>query len=193
MKIFSQLYDKMLSWSRHKYAVYYLALVAFTEALIFPIPPDVMLISMGLVKPERIWFYAGLVMVCSITGGILGYFIGHFCLDLVYPYIQSWGYENVYFTVHNWFKNWGPWAIIAASFMPIPFKILAISAGGVSMPFYAFVFAACVGRGSRFFIVSGLLFKYGERVSIVLRQYADRLGYATFGGGILAYLIYTFI
>lgn len=193
MAIFSKLYEKILRWSRHQHAVYYLAVVAFTEALIFPIPPDVMLVSMGLVKPERAWFYAGVTAICSIVGGMLGYMIGAFCFDLVYPYLQSWGYENAYMTVHDWFKVWGSWTIILASFMPIPFKVLSISAGAVKMPFHAFVLAAIVGRGTRFFLVSGFMFLYGEKVSLILQKYIDKIGLAVVGIPVAAYIGYELV
>lgn len=190
MAIFSKLYSKILVWSEHQHAVYYLALVAFSEALIFPIPPDVMLVSMGLVKPERAWFYAGVTGMFSILGGILGYIIGAFCFDLVHPYILSLGYESTYLTVHDWFETWGAWAIVAASFMPIPFKILSISSGAVAMPFYSFILAAVVGRGTRFFLVSGAMFLYGERVSIILHKYIDKIGLAILGIPVIMYIGY---
>lgn len=190
MGFFSTCYEKILVWSKHQYAVYYLALVAFSEALIFPIPPDVMLISMGLVKPERIWFYASITAVCSIVGGMLGYCIGAFCFDLVYPYILSWGYEQTYLTVHHWFDIWGCWTIILASFMPIPFKILSISAGAVNMPFHLFVLAAVVGRFTRFFLVSGCMFIYGERMEAILRQYIDKIGLVVLGVPVIVYVGY---
>jgi membrane protein YqaA with SNARE-associated domain len=190
MAIFSKLYSKILVWSNHQHAVYYLALVAFSEALIFPIPPDVMLVSMGLVKPERAWFYAGVTGFFSIMGGMLGYLIGAFCFDLVFPYIQSWGYESTYNTVHDWFATWGAWTIIGASFMPIPFKILSISAGAVKMPFYSFVLAAILGRGTRFLLVSGAMFLYGEKVSVILHRYIDKIGLAILGIPAVGYLIY---
>ncbi len=190
MALFSKLYTKILVWSKHQHAVYYLALVAFSEALIFPIPPDVMLVSMGLVRPERAWFYAGVTAVCSITGGMLGYLIGLLCFDLVHPYIQSFGYESAYLTVHDWFNIWGAWTIIMASFMPIPFKILSITSGAVNMPFYSFVLAAIVGRGTRFCLVSGSMFLYGEKVSAILQQYIDKIGLAIVGIPVIAYIVY---
>jgi membrane protein YqaA with SNARE-associated domain len=193
MAIFSNLYNKILVWSKHQHAVYYLALVAFSEALIFPIPPDVMLVSMGLAKPQRAWAYAGITLIFSILGGTLGYLIGVFCFDIVHPYIHSWGYESTYIIVHDWFKLWGPWAIIGASFMPIPFKILAITAGAVKMPFYSFILAAFLGRGARFFLVSGSMFLYGEKVAVVLNRYIDKIGMAILIIPFVAYLIYALL
>ncbi len=193
MKIFSTLYDKVLVWSKHKHAVHYLAFISFIEAIFFPIPPDVMLVSMGLVKPERAWFYAGITAFFSIIGGICGYFIGVFCIDIVYPYIQSWGYEDTYMMVHDWFNSWGGWAIICTSFMPIPFKIISISAGAAEMPLHSFVLAAAFGRSIRFFLVSGFMFIYGEKMSLILRKYIDKIGLAAVGVPAVIYIGYKLV
>jgi membrane protein YqaA with SNARE-associated domain len=193
MAIFSNLYDKVLSWAKHRHAIYYLAFIAFIEAIFFPIPPDVMLVSMGLAKPERTWVYAGVTAFFSVVGGIVGYFIGVLCIDIVYPYILSWGYESTYHIVQNWFHVWGSWTIICTSFMPIPFKIITISAGAVSMPFSSFMLAAIVGRSLRFFLVSGFMFLYGEKLSLILRRYIDRIGLAVITVPVVVYIGYELI
>lgn len=190
MKLFSSLYGKILIWSKHSHAVYYLGLVAFSEALIFPIPPDVMLVSMGLVQPKKAWQYALVTGICSTLGGMLGYLIGMFCFDWVHPYIISWGYESTYLTVHHWFAVWGCLAIILASFTPIPFKVLSITAGAVAMPFYGFVLAAIVGRWTRFFLVSMLMYHYGEKVSLFLEKYLDKIGLIMVSVPLLIYIGY---
>jgi len=177
-------------WSTHRHAVYYLAGVSFFEALIFPIPPDFMLVSMGLVKPEKAWRYAFIVGIFSLIGGMFGYFIGHVGFHWVHPYIISWGYESTYQMVHQWFAQWGCLAIIVASFTPIPFKILSITAGAVNMSFYQFMLAALVGRWTRFFIVSSLMFLYGEKVSIFLQKYIDKIGALVIAIPLLLYIGY---
>jgi len=190
VKVFSRLYDKILYWSRHQHAVYYLAAVAFAEALVFPIPPDIMLVSMGLVKPQKAWIYALVTAVSSIAGGILGYLIGILCFDFIFPYLKLWGYEQTYLLVQGWFHVWGGWTIILASFMPIPFKILAISAGAMQMSFFSFIAAAIIGRGLRFFLVASLMFRLGERLEIVLRKYIDRIGWMVVGVPVICYIGY---
>ena len=190
MKIFSKCYEKITRWSHHRHAEYYLALVAFTEALFFPIPPDVMLVSMGLAKPKKAWRYAIITGIFSLLGGLLGYAIGWFFFDWVHPYIQQWGYESTYLTVKNWFHTWGCLAIIGASFTPIPFKVLSISAGALQMPLWGFVLAAILGRGTRFFLVSGLMFTYGEKVAVFLEKYIDKIGYWMIGIPLVLYIVY---
>ncbi len=88
-KPFSYLYDKTIAWAGHIKAPYYLALVSFAESSFFPIPPDVMLISMGLAKPKKAWIYAFIVTLFSVLGGILGYAIGFYAIDILHPYILA--------------------------------------------------------------------------------------------------------
>ena len=83
MKIFQKMYDKALQWAKHRHAPRYLALLSFTESVIFPIPPDVMLAPMALAEREKAWKYAWLTTIASVVGGIAGYWLGY------------WLYQNV--------------------------------------------------------------------------------------------------
>ena len=96
MQLFSKLYGRVLQWSRHKYATYWLAIVSFTESSCFLIPPDVMLAPMSLANPNKAWFYAGLTTISSVLGGLLGYFIGSYAFDLIMPWLSSLGYMHAY-------------------------------------------------------------------------------------------------
>ena len=96
MKLFSGLYAKVMQWARHKHATYWLALVSFTESSFFLIPPDVMLAPMSLARPDKAWFYAGLTTIASVLGGLLGYLIGLFALQMVEPWIIQFGYTEAY-------------------------------------------------------------------------------------------------
>ena len=44
--------------------------------LIFPVPPDIVLVPMSLAMPKRAWTYAAICTLASVTGGMLGYAIG---------------------------------------------------------------------------------------------------------------------
>ena len=58
MKLFSHLYTRMIQWSRHPRAIWFLAINSFVESVFWPIPPDVMLAPMCLAQPQRAWRYA---------------------------------------------------------------------------------------------------------------------------------------
>lgn len=177
MQFFSTLYDKVLSWSAHKRAPCILAGVSFAESSFFPVPPDVMLISMGLVRPNRVWFYALLTTLFSVLGGMFGYLIGVFFLHIALPYLTYFGYDHTYLTVKTWFATWGVWAVIVAGFTPIPYKVFTIAAGAMHMLFFPFVLASLIGRGGRFFLVSLIMYLGGERIERQLARHIEWIGW----------------
>lgn len=178
MRIFSALYDRVMRWSRHRHAPYYLAGLSFAESSFFPIPPDVMLAPMSMANPRRSWWFAALTTVASVLGGLLGYAIGAFAFDLVQPWVAEGGrYHAVFQQAKDWFDQWGIWAIFIAGFSPIPYKIFTITAGVLSMALVPFVLASAIGRGARFFLVAALMAWGGERMEGTLRRYVDRIGW----------------
>jgi len=178
MKIFSGLYHKVMAWSRHRLATYWLALVSFTESSFFIIPPDVMLAPMTLAKPHKAWFYAGLTTVMSVLGGLLGYLIGLYAIDFILPWLTDLGYMPKYELAQAWFEKWGFWAILMAGFTPIPYKVFTVAAGAASMALIPFIFGSIVGRGLRFFLVAGLMRWGGADLEKQLSLWVDRLGWA---------------
>ncbi len=178
MKIFSALYDRVLGWSRHPYAPWYLGALSFAESSFFPVPPDVMLAPMSLAQPRRAWSFALLTTVASLLGGMLGYLIGVFAFELVEPWLHQAGYWPAYLRVNEWFATWGFWAVFLAGFSPIPYKLFTISAGVIGMAFIPFVLASAIGRAGRFFLVAGLMRWGGEKMEQTLRLYIDRISWA---------------
>ena len=56
MKLFTGLYEKVMEWSKHPHASYYLGALSFAESSFFPIPPDVMLAPMSVARPNQAWW-----------------------------------------------------------------------------------------------------------------------------------------
>lgn len=167
-----------MSWARHRHAPWYLGGLSFAESSFFPIPPDVMLAPMSLANPSRAWLFAAITTLASVAGGVFGYLVGAFALDLVTPMIQGGSSWDAYLKAHAWFDRWGFWAIFIAGFSPIPYKVFTIAAGAASMALMPFVIASLVGRGLRFFLVAGLMALGGPRMEAALYRYVDRLGWA---------------
>lgn len=191
--MFKKLYDKTLEWAKHQHAEKYLCSLSFAESSFFPIPPDVMLAPMALAQPTKAIRLALLTTVFSVLGGILGYCIGFFMFDVIGPWLQETHYWEKYLTAEEWFKQWGFWAVFIAGFSPIPYKVFTIAAGALQMFILPFVLASIVGRGARFFLVSLLMAKGGEKFESKLRQYIDMIGWIVvalviIGGGVYKYL-----
>lgn len=187
MKLFSPLYKRAMEWSRHRHAPWFLGGMSFVESSFFPVPPDVMLAPMCLAQPGKAWRFALITTLASVAGGLAGYFIGHFALDLFLPWLQQSRYWDAYQTAVAWFDRWGVWAVFVAGFSPIPYKVFTIAAGGLSMALLPFALASLVGRGLRFYLVAGLMAWGGPRMESFLHRYVDRIGWATValiaGGG----------
>ncbi|MEE9451758.1 MAG: YqaA family protein, partial [Gammaproteobacteria bacterium] len=180
-------------WSQHRHANYYLAAVSFSEACVFPIPPDVMLISMTLAKPARVWRYAAITVISSVCGGVLGYFLGYFALELIYPIIEYFNYTDGYMQVQAWFQRWGFWALLIAGFTPIPYKLFTIAAGATQMSLLPFIVAVIIARTLRFYLVAFLLYISGDSLKNFLHKYIDAIGWIVVAGAIIAYIVYRII
>lgn len=178
MKFFSYLYNKTIVWSAHRHAPYYLAGVSFIESSVFPIPPDVMLLSMGLAKPRRSWYFALIATIFSVIGGMFGYLIGLYFIEFIRPYLLESSYANSYLQIQSWFEQRGVWMVIVAGFTPFPYKVFTVTAGAMHMAFLPFVVGSLIGRGMRFFLLSGILFFAGARLEPQLRRFIDIIGWA---------------
>jgi membrane protein YqaA with SNARE-associated domain len=189
MRLFGPLYDKVLGWAAHPHARWYLGGLSFAESSFFPVPPDVMLAPMTLARPKAAWSLATLTTLTSVAGGVLGYLIGYFALDLVEPWLKSAGYWEGYLQVRDWFHTWGFWAVLAAGFSPIPYKLFTIAAGALAMFLPIFVLASLVGRGGRFFLVAGLIRWGGAPMEARLRQNVEFLGWLLVGLLVMAWLV----
>ncbi len=178
MKLFSPLYDRVMHWAAHRHAQWYLAGLSFAESSFFPVPPDVMLAPMALANTARAWRFALITTFASVIGGAAGYMLGVFAFDLIQPWLDKAGYMDKYQLAVSWFEQWGVWVVFVAGFSPIPYKLFTIAAGVVSMSFPPFMLASFIGRGTRFFLVAGLMVWGGSRMESMLRQNVDRLGWA---------------
>jgi membrane protein YqaA with SNARE-associated domain len=158
-------YHRTLALAGSPRAGWWLALVAFTEASCFPIPPDVLLIPMALARPERAWRLALICTIGSVCGGALGYYIGYAVFNqLARPVIEFYGYGAKFAAFQAMYADWGLWVILIKGLTPIPYKIVTIASGAAKFNFWLFMAASAVTRGARFFIVATLLHFWGERV-----------------------------
>lgn len=178
MKIFSPLYRMVLKWSAHPKAQYYLGGMSFAESSFFPIPPDIMLMPMSLAKPQQAFWYAWITTIFSVLGGLLGYAIGYFAMDLVTPIINELGYQAKLEAANEFFAEYGVWVVFIAGFSPIPYKVFTITAGASSMALLPFIIASFFGRGARFYLVAGLMKWGGAPLEPLIQKWVDWIGWA---------------
>lgn len=173
-----RLYFWVLSWADSPYCVWALYGLAFIESSFFPIPPDVLLITMTLAKPDGAWWYATICTAGSVCGAVLGYIIGYGFWAVVgeyfFRFVPGFTHE-VFDKVTRSYEEHSVLIVFIAAFTPIPYKVITITAGVSKISIVPFVIASAIGRASRFFIVAGLLKKFGAPMKEFIEKYFNLL------------------
>lgn len=169
-----RLYDWTMGLAAHRHALWALFGVSFVESSVFPIPPDVLMIPMVLAKRSRAWLIALVATVGSVLGAMLGYWIGAALMDSVGQWVlAAYGKEAAYDHLAARFAEYGGWAVLFAALTPFPFKVITIFSGAVGLPLPLFLLTSVIGRAGRFFIVAGLLWRFGPPIRAFIEK---RLG-----------------
>lgn len=170
------LYDWVLHWAETPYGSWALGALAFTESSFFPIPPDALLIALALSVPAKAFWYAFICSGSSVVGGMLGYLIGLFLMQVVGNRILSlYGATDKFQWVKSYYERYDAWAVGVAGFTPIPYKIFTIAAGACRINFKVFLLASAISRSARFFLVAALIYQFGEPIKIFIDRYFNLL------------------
>jgi len=177
--MFSKLYDKCLKLASHKSANLYLSIVSFAESSFFPIPPDIMVVPMVIAKKNDYLKIFLIATFSSAVGGLLGYFIGSFFLDLAMGVIEFYGYEEKVINLKDNLSSGNNFilflgTLFLAGFTPLPFKVFTITSGIIGFNIFIFFIVCLVSRGLRFFVVSYLSFKFGDTFSKIMEKDAAK-------------------
>ena len=177
--MFNSLYKKCLDLAAHKSSKYYLAVVSFIESSVFPIPPDVMVIPMVISKKNDFIKIFLITTIFSVLGGMMGYLIGTFFLDLGMNIMGFYNYEDKFLNLKNDLvnsKGFYAWLgiLFLAGFTPLPYKVFTIASGLIGFNFIVFILISIISRGLRFFIVAYLSYKFGEMFTKFMNKHGSK-------------------
>lgn len=172
--MFRRLYEWILALAAKPSAPYALGAVAFAESSFFPVPPDAMLVPMAVSRPDKVWLYATVATVCSVLGGLAGYAIG----ALLYDSLGIWLFNLYGLTekaegFRESYATYGHWVILLKGLTPIPYKLVTITSGFAGYSLFWFTVLSVITRGARFFILAGLLGRYGVGIRGVLDRHLN--------------------
>ncbi len=177
--MFSKLYNKCLTLAAHKNSNYFLGVVSFLESSFFPIPPDVMIAPMAISKKNEFIKIFLIATIFSVLGGIFGYILGAYFIDLAMHIIEFYNYEKKVIILKNTLNHgegFLAWLgiLFLAGFTPLPYKVFTIVSGVISFNFPIFILISLISRGLRFFIVSYLSSKFGNTFSNFMSRHGQK-------------------
>ncbi len=140
--------DPIVGWAED-FGLLGLAVVSSTEAAFQPVPPDLMVIPMSIEADTNTGLMAIFLVatISSVFGSLGGYAIG------IYggrPLLEKFSSPKTSRKLEELTSRYGDAGIFIAALSPIPYKVLAWTAGAGRMDIKTFLFAGLLGRGIRF-------------------------------------------
>lgn len=156
---------------------------AFFESFILPIGHDIFLITVSLAQPKWSLVFALISTIFSTLGNIVGFKIGKWGGHRLLKRFVS---PPTLALAEHEIKKYDTWAIAIACFTPFPDKVFSPVAGALNINFKKFVWVIFLSRAARFYLVSFLLFFYGES----MREWIlDYIGWVMIG--MLVFIIFS--
>lgn len=186
-----RLYQWTLAKAAHRHAEYWLFVISFMESSFFPIPPHPLLGLMCLARPAKALRYGLICTAASVGGGLLGYAIGHFLFATVgQAVLDALNLAKSFPTAACYLREYGAEIILIKGATPIPFKLITITAGFISLSLFTFLWASILSRGFQFMLVGLLFWKFGAPIKTFLEKYLTlvSIGFlvAVVGGFVIA-------
>lgn len=174
------IYDHMCSYVHTPYALPFLAVIFFFEAIFF-IPTDPVLIFYCLEQPDRAYTFSGVSTIASVLGGLTSYMLGLYFWHaygtavLTSSWITMWISPTTVHHLMQQFSQYDWWAILIAGFTPVPYKAAAFAAGCCHISLIPVIFGSLIARGARFFTYAIIIRFAGIHIKQVVYRYFNYL------------------
>lgn len=169
------LYSRVMDYATKPEAEKALLGAAALEAVALPAPVDQLLIAMTLLDTDKAFRYALIATLGSVLGGVVGFVLGYGLFLTVGTGLMSlYGWEGFYERVSAGYGHYDMLVLLAAGFAPVPYSVFTILHGFLQGGVLPFVVAAVLARGSRFILLSWLLWRGGP----VMKEWIERRFYS---------------
>ena len=166
-------YDRVLRIAGTALAERLMLLFAVLESIIIPIPVDPLLVATVLARPAKwIRLTAGCT-IASVIGGSIGWALGGVLgigiEEILAMMPQVVAAPAKFAAVQDGFVEFGMLLVFIGAFTPLPYKVIAVSAGIAGFALIPFLATSLAGRGLRFAIIAGIARHHGDaRIVMIL-------------------------
>jgi membrane protein YqaA with SNARE-associated domain len=166
-----RLYHWILSWANHPWGSAALAVFAFLDSFVFPIPPLFLQVALSLERPKRSFWYATVDTIPSVLGAAAGWYIGHAFWDTIGVRIVGEVPQKYQDMLH---QDQFLWTVVY-SFIPLPYKVITLGSGLMNLSLPTLLIASTLGRSARFYTLGTICFFYGNRAKNFIETHFNRV------------------
>lgn len=139
----------------------FLYIFSALESIIIPVPVDPYLAACVLARSKDWIRISLLTALASVIGGAIGWYLGFALQDVVAQMAillpENIAGEALFSSVSAAFQELGLILVLIGAFTPLPYKIIAVSAGLFGYALLPFLLLSVIGRTARFLLVGGLV------------------------------------
>lgn len=161
-----QRYDFVIRTAGTPLATRLMLLYSALESIIIPIPVDPLLVAVVLANSNQWRRIAFTCTVASVIGGAggwaLGAYLGLHIQNLIYSLPVALAAPSTFAAVEAGFAEFGLVLVFLGAFSPLPYKVIAVSAGIGGFGLLPFLSMSFFGRGLRFGVVAAIARHHGD-------------------------------
>jgi len=170
---------KIYHWAAQKasspLAPLWLGCVFLLELFLF-IPLDALLMLFCLENPERRYLYVLVAVGASAMSALIGFAVGYLLWDTIGSFVvEKLLSEDTFNRFVEHYNHYEQWAVMLGSLLPVPFKLVSLSAGFCSLAFWPYLGCVLVARALRFSFVAEMMFRFGPPIKSFIDRHFNRI------------------
>ena len=170
-QVIKQQYDFVIRTAGTPLATRLMLLYSALESIFIPIPVDPLLVAVVLAKSNQWLWVAFACTFASVIGGAGGWALGaylglhiHALIDILPVALVA---PSALAAVEAGFAEFGLVLVFLGAFSPLPYKVIAVSAGIGGFGLLPFLLMSFIGRGLRFAVVAAIARHHGDAKKLI--------------------------
>lgn len=176
MKLLRRVYKLASEKVSSPYADFWFSLLIMVEAIFLPVPIDPLFVLYCLEGRRKFFYYSILGVASTTVGALIAYHLGLFAFESVgHNLVNLLISEHTFEKIRNTYAVHQNLAVFLAALLPMPFKLISLSAGFCKLSLTPFIVLTIVARSFRFILWEVASHIWGPRIKRFIDEYFEFL------------------
>ncbi len=150
--------------------------LVFVLEIFFILPLDALLVLFCAHNSSKRFLFSLSAAVASVVSGVIGFGIGFLLWDYLGGFLLKYVISEKTFTsITASFLHYEFIAVSLSALLPIPFKVIAVSAGFSKLHFGCFMLSVFLARMLRFYAIAWATGRFGQSVRNFFDRYCEKI------------------